>query len=930
MDSNQIQRQFHYDVSQLHQQPNANTSGLPAPRQRLSSEQSSPEKQQVVSPIPSTVGSAIRRHLADAESGSGLVAKPAPIGSRLPTPGAYGSPCESNQSSFCVRRSQSQRPSFGAKFGPSNRYNGQCITFAAHLKTNSPRSNSAKNNGVTNDEPDPDNEELDKCIESLPPLKSTTYISKLISSSNGRKESSLEPMSEPIAGSDRNKKQAQSQGSPTKPSQLVKPILNKNSQCKRSSTSKSLAGIQVKSSNAEADSASNLEKENANLSQSRFGSASTGKSQLPVGRSPSFAATSSFRRPSQTATPETNGIPSSFIASPGRKPSTNDHKSNSDRGKRLSLQHSGYNSLSLQLNNSSRTKTSDEDQSEVSAESSDETEENGDFEDSEGPEEAMSEDEDDATTATTMTQMSDSNMMLESANQELNSMIQMLSSNAILGDRMNRCDKDPNSESSTSYENDPKFQATNQESTSTNIAGLPKVKSKLIKSQSLSFNQRAIESRRKGSNESSQLSGRSLIYQDLKRPSILRQKSGLLADNSKESFQSSSTVSSGSLSTSTTSSSESTDQKQVQQGVHNKIKLARPRSRIIFDPTNNQFHVSCNDSLEDRFCDDVATSNLDDGDDEASIKLLDTQDRIGALKCLPRLEGNNFTTGKNEAEHEEDESETIKRLKDCRGSLQSLIMSSQRNLDPDKHRGEESTPSNSLTSGQADSARHRKSPVGAALRSLFGIQSSAGSRNTSSSGEKKASKVATIVRHGSLKCNVRSNYQNKPEVTERKISLQNECSPHHEKAPASAVKHTNLGSDLLYRAGKKLSASSSSLTSKFKSISLTVPSQATSKNRASYEEPGRGNQLSTDGRAYDISTDCQQKADRSIENGGVRISRANKPQLKVSTKSVTLFSIYSPPNYVDHNWISAVCNCERGIPSQQAGCCGGETLRLDI
>lgn len=894
----QVQRQFHYDVSQHHEQPNANTSGLPAPRQRLGHEQGSPatDKQQMVSPIPSTVGSAIRRHLAplnpDAEGGSGVVAKPALIGTRLPTPGAYSSPCESNQSSFCVRRSQSQRPSFGTKFSPSNRYAGQCITFAAHLKTNSARSNSTKNNGTTNEEPEMDNEELDKCIESLPPLKSTTYISKLISSSNSHKESSSEPLSEPIAGSDRSKRQStQSQDSPTKPSQLVKPILNRNSQCKRSSTSKSLAGIQVRPSNAGENSTSDLEKENANLSQNRYGPALTGRSQLPVGRTSSFAATSSFRRPSQTAGPETNGISSSYMAPRGRKSSTNNPECDPERGKRLSLQHSGYNSLSLQLNDLSRTRTSDENQSEGSAESSDEMEENGDYEDSEGPEEAMTEDEDDATTATTMTQMSDSNLMLESANQELNSMIQMLSSSAILGDRMNKSDKDPNSESSTSYENDPKFHATKQDRTGTNKQELPRVKSKLIKSQSLSFNQRAIEARRKGSNESSQLSGRSLIYQDLKRPSILRQKSGLLDDNLKKSFQSSSTVSTASLSTSTTSSSESADQKQIQQSVHNKVKLARPRSRIIFDPTSNQFHVSCSESLEDGFCDDLASSNHDDGEDESSIKLLDTQDRIGALKCLPRAtESNNFSIGKNELERDEGESETIKRLKDCRGSLQSLIMSSQRSLDPDKDKGEESMPSNSLPAGQVDSAKHRRSPVGAALRSLFGLQSSASNRNASSNGETKSSKVATIVRHGSLKCDVRSNYQNVPETTnERKISLQNDCSPHYEQASTSAVRHTNLGSDLLYRAGKKLSASSSSLTSKFKSISLTVPSQATNKNRASYEEPSRGNQLSADGRTCDIPADHQQKAGRPTgEDGGARISRPNELQLKVSTKSVTL------------------------------------------
>lgn len=102
----------------------------------------------------------------------------------------------------------------------------------------------------------------------------------------------------------------------------------------------------------------------------------------------------------------------------------------------------------------------------------------------------------------------------------------------------------------------------------------------------------------------------------------------------------------------------------------------------------------------------------------------------------------------------------------------------------------------------SNTKQHRpKSPVGSAIRSLFGLpQSSTPSKPSSG-----------IVRHGSLR--------NDP----RKFSFNS--SPLVDGLPPSYssgtdTKCTNtFGGDLLQRAGKKLSASSSSLTNKFKFIS---------------------------------------------------------------------------------------------------------------
>lgn len=327
--------------------------------------------------------------------------------------------------------------------------------------------------------------------------------------------------------------------------------------------------------------------------------------------------------------------------------------------------------------------------------------------DEDDDEHSASEDDDDATTADSLTQTTSesANLTLASASQELNNMIKMLSSSAILADSELR-----------SRDRLASSQAVGARSTELQ-AREPRPKSKVLKSQSLSFDQ---------------VSGRQI--------------------------------------------------------------LARPSSRIIFDPTSSQFHISTvargrpseeqqslasGTSFESSSSSDASTSPTASADRSAQL-LLDTQQQIIGLKSLAGLD--------SEAEVEA-----------------------------------HSLPVNLASICAPPVAVRRRSPVGSALRSLFGT-----SRHSSTSGpamqESKANprKVATVVRHGSLRC------PDSTEIKERKLSLS--CSraaspPVAGSRESSMNRYTGLGSDLLQRASRRLSASSSSLTNKFKFIS-SAPSSA--------------------------------------------------------------------------------------------------------
>lgn len=501
--------------------PNANTSGLPAPRQRSTGftcttvrpASARASQEPPTSAIPSTVSNALRSRQESSK-----------ISSRLPSPAcgvsSFGSNYESStrvgsssSSSFCIRRSQSQRPTtqLGYKRDTSS-------NFTAHLRLR----NQAQQ------EPEEEAEdESSKCIQSLPPLKSASYINKLSSNL----QSSNSTTSSKVAKSP-----------PEKPSQLVKPLPSSRQ------TSRSA------SSNAQSSSESK---------------------KIPESRLNTFGYA--------------NKANSSSDATGGQQ-----------RGRRLSLQHSGYNSINLKLNYSTPEQSTNGDHSEHEEQQSDSEEDNFD---------------DEITTATSMTQTtSESNQMLSKANQELNSMIQMLSSRAILAESVANDANDSVSLSSSSYENGkkkiPKKCSVEQ-------------KSKIIKSQSMSFKSVADkpEYRRSSTKVAMKPTNKQVSVSYNRREQTI------------------------------TTTSYQPDSKLNSEPTYQSSKLARPRSRIIFDPTSSQFHVSCTDDaldqMETELSQDSSTDTTndalpdpldeeddDDYQDETSLKLLSTHNQINELKYL--------------------------------------------------------------------------------------------------------------------------------------------------------------------------------------------------------------------------------------------------------------------------------------------------------
>lgn len=220
--------------------------------------------------------------------------------------------------------------------------------------------------------------------------------------------------------------------------------------------------------------------------------------------------------------------------------------------------------------------------------------------------------------------------------------------------------------------------------------------------------------------------------------------------------------------------------------------LARPRSRIIFDPTSSQFHISpagrapeeqaslASGTSLDSSASSSSSTSAGPGDRSAQL-LLDTREQIYGLKSLP---SEPLEPGAGQ----------------LAGGSESGARGERAPLPP---------------------AVRRRSPVGSALRSLFGSSrhssaaSSAGSCPEASGEARSPRRLATVIRHGSLRC---------PEAAERKLSFgaaTRAASPPAASASreSSASRYANLGSDLLQRASKRLSASSSSLTSRFKFIS---------------------------------------------------------------------------------------------------------------
>lgn len=230
---------------------------------------------------------------------------------------------------------------------------------------------------------------------------------------------------------------------------------------------------------------------------------------------------------------------------------------------------------------------------------------------------------------------------------------------------------------------------------------------------------------------------------------------------------------------------------------------ARPRSRIIFDPISSQFHLSeqpIDGSDEHRagglqsrsLTSSSSSSSVDFGNpsvdkfdesdhDEASMKLLDAQHQIITLKYFPRAE-------------------------------------------------EELNKDNLEAKADNRERKSTKSPVGFALRSLFGLQSSAsresvdvcnGKGNNNNINNRKDIETS-LVRRNSLRSEYKSGLSN----GDTKVGGNLVSNAHQ------------IGSDLLHKATKKLSASSSSLTSKFKFMPSSNSQANKSKLQSQQQEKG--------------------------------------------------------------------------------------------
>lgn len=617
---------------------NANISGLPVSRLRPLASNSTPSStntthtnRQAVSGVPSTVGSAIRTRRP--------VAPPVTNSPGLQRAGSH------LQSATLIP----------AQFRPTN--------TCRYQTKQTDRREENKGDELQAGGGDDDQEEDSRCVESLPPLKSTSYISRL---ARCNPADQTEPLSEPIntcSASHRSPKQA-ADPDIEKPSQLVKPLVNDRRPLGSAPNRRSM-------------SANRMEPK----SQLAMPTSSRGQSQTPVARS----AVPSLLRFPQVACRTNNPA--------GHSPQ----------------QHSGYNSISLQLTGGKQQQEADTSR----IHPGEDTGEDGD----ENDEEESDEDED-ATSAETITDNANE-LNLDNANRELNNMIEMLTSSRILNE----------SESSLSSNRTANIHRR-QSSVQTRLPEINQTRlatsapSKILKSQSLSFNGGAHCAR---------------------RPLVGPQR------------------------------------------------LARPQSKIIFDPTNNQFHVSCNvtdstatlnatndDCSEMSYSDSTTTSSSNNNnndietkapdstqtdarcstttndspdDDESSSKLRDAQSRLYTLKYLPLQDDIVQDANSNDTD-------TIKRLKDCKGSLESLI--TIRTTSSNATYNDSPGPANEQQ--QQVAARQRASPFGSALRSLFGLHNNSNSlrpqtppdeRSTTDELRGRTNRVATIVRHASLRSDPR-------------------------------------------------------------------------------------------------------------------------------------------------------------------------------
>lgn len=805
--------QYQHNYQQNNALPNANTSGLPAPTSRLLQRSAN---ESTGTAIPSTISSALRRRPAVLSASSISSSRPH---SRLPSPSCMSSSSSGIYSpqhgeSPLVRRSQSQRPahmdtsgrhllglSSSARTGGNFRSQQQnSSSFTVHLRqaspvsqassaTNNNRHNSCRSSNSTDDDSDDDDDDADdddgdddagtNNVEALPPLKSTSYISRLMTPNRESRIDATTRSAPPIRQTDSIRSSA------TRPSQLVKPLVTKNRSRQTSSNRQP-------------------------------GDLATDSQQLSTTDSSSISSSSS----ASATTKDHNKTPST--ASQHLRAGSKLPAPKSADTRRLSLQHSGYGSLNLKLREPAHHAGSNSSRDEAAAPGSSRAQS-----ESESPS-----DDEDSTTATTLTQMSESNSTTNSrdvGHDEFNNMIQMLSSKAILGSgadaTRDRLEAGVRPADNVTTQRPTMLVGKDLAEANLSQPGFKTTtdSTKLVKSQSLSFNSHS----NKNNNEQTR-----------------RQMPVRHADQSPYSNRSSGG------------------------GGH---KLARPKSRIIFDPTSSQFHVSCsiededdgtyNDEYSATINDDdgaLSSSNSSNGDSSDENGLIgmepidslaldgcdqgtnNDQDEVSRSLLNTRSQIMSLTQKANRSNQENRNS--IRRLNECRGSLESLVRVAPppRPL-PDIPRPELAV--HDFQSNSMDRTRRTKSPVGSALRSLFGIgsnqqQSSNGSLDSGPSASSVPTHAAktgsSIVRHSSLRSDPRL-YDNRFLDSKREYSTSSDTSAQELKQSSdtsSKPASHHLGSEFLLKAGKKLSASSSSLTSKFRFMSKPAAAAATTETNS--------------------------------------------------------------------------------------------------
>lgn len=200
------------------------------------------------------------------------------------------------------------------------------------------------------------------------------------------------------------------------------------------------------------------------------------------------------------------------------------------------------------------------------------------------------------------------------------------------------------------------------------------------------------------------------------------------------------------------------------------IKSARPRSRVIFDPMKSEFHVSCttdadsSESVPDRddTLPDVTTELNSSRKDDLTLSSDgdNTSDDDGDLPELTADLEQTKTTPTNNNDNTI-ESESSRKLLEAQSKIMSLTMSLPFAITKSDPRDPPSrsdrttelvkTSEKSYLPPKCPTPKRCKSPVGSTLRSLLGLGASSNNKQETPafSATEDGKKVATVVRYSS-------------------------------------------------------------------------------------------------------------------------------------------------------------------------------------